>query len=94
MLELTYRCSEKCIHCYNEGATRNDDEISTRGDREELTLDDYKRIIDELYDLGLVKVCLTGGDPFSKSFAWELIEYIIKEWHLMCSLMDRLSSMM
>lgn len=76
MFELTYRCSEKCIHCYNEGATRNDDEISTRGDREELTLVDYKRIIDELYDLGLVKVCLTGGDPFSKSFAWDLIEYL------------------
>ena len=76
MLELTYRCSEKCIHCYNEGATRNDEEVSTRGDRDELTLDDYKRIIDELHDLGLVKVCLTGGDPFSKSFAWELIEYL------------------
>ena len=76
MLELTYRCSEKCIHCYNVGATRNDEEISTRGDREELTLDDYKRIIDELYEQGLVKVCLTGGDPFSKSFVWELIDYL------------------
>ena len=76
MLELTYRCSEKCIHCYNEGATRNDDEVSTRGDREELTLDDYKRIIDELYEQGLIKVCLTGGDPFSKSFVWELIDYL------------------
>ena len=76
MLELTYRCSEKCIHCYNEGATRNDDEISKRGDREELTLEDYKCIIDELYDLGLVKVCLTGGDPFSKSFVWKLIDYL------------------
>ena len=76
MFELTYRCSEKCIHCYNEGATRNDDEVSTRGDREELTFDDYIRIIDELYEQGLVKVCLTGGDPFSKSFAWELIDYL------------------
>lgn len=76
MFELTYRCSEKCIHCYNEGASRNDEEISTRGDREELTFDDYKRIIDELYEQGLIKVCLTGGDPFSKSFAWELIDYL------------------
>lgn len=76
MFELTYRCSEKCIHCYNEGATRNDDEVSTRGDRAELTFDDYVSIIDELYEQGLVKVCLTGGDPFSKSFAWELIEYL------------------
>ena len=76
MFELTYRCSEKCIHCYNEGATRNDDETSTRGDREELTLDEYKKLIDDLYEQGLVKVCLTGGDPFSKSFAWELIDYL------------------
>ena len=79
MLELTYRCSEKCIHCYNEGATRNDDEVSTRGAREELTLDDYKRIIDELYEQGLIKVCLTGGDPFSKPIAWELIDYLYKK---------------
>ncbi len=76
MFELTYRCSEKCIHCYNIGATRNDEEVSTRGGREELTLGDYKRIIDELYDQGLIKVCLTGGDPFSKSFVWELIDYL------------------
>jgi len=76
MLELTYRCSEKCIHCYNVGATRNDDEVSTRGDREEMTLDDYLRVIDELYEQGLIKVCLTGGDPFSKSFVWELIDYL------------------
>ncbi len=79
MMELTYRCSEKCIHCYNEGATRNDEEVSTRGDREELSFEDYKQVIDELYDQGLMKVCLTGGDPFSKSFAWELIDYLFNK---------------
>ena len=76
MFELTYRCSEKCIHCYNEGATRNDEEKSTRGGREEMGFDDYKQIIDELYEQGLIKVCLSGGDPFSKSFVWELIDYL------------------
>ena len=35
MFELTYNCSERCIHCYNEGATRNDSEYSTRGNRTE-----------------------------------------------------------
>ena len=53
MLELTYRCSEKCIHCYNIGATRNDEEISRRGNREELTLEEYKQLIDDLYEQGL-----------------------------------------
>ena len=76
MFELTYNCSEQCIHCYNPGATRNDSEVSHRGDREELNLDDYKRIIDDLNDHGLVKVCLSGGDPFSKPIVWDVIDYL------------------
>ena len=79
MFELTYSCSEKCIHCYNIGATRNDEEISKRANSEELTLNDYYRIIDELDNQGLIKVCLSGGDPFSKSFAWEIIDYLYKK---------------
>lgn len=79
MFELTYNCSEKCIHCYNPGATRNDDEISHRADRSELQLDDYKRIIDDLDKIGLVKVCLSGGDPFSKPIVWDLIEYLYEK---------------
>lgn len=79
MFELTYNCSEKCIHCYNVGATRNDQEISQRGNRKELTLEDYKRIIDELYEEGLVKVCLSGGDPFSKPIIWEVIDYLYQK---------------
>lgn len=79
LFELTYRCSEMCIHCYNPGATRNDTEVSHRGDIKELTLDDYKRIIDEMCELGLVKVCLSGGDPFSKEFVWDIIEYLYKK---------------
>lgn len=79
MFELTYNCSEKCIHCYNPGAIRNDNEISHRADRNELQLDDYKRIIDDLDAHGLVKVCLSGGDPFSKPIAWEIIDYLYQK---------------
>lgn len=76
MFELTYRCSEKCVHCYNIGATRNDEEVSHRADVKELSLNDYKRIIDQLYDQGLIKICLSGGDPFSCSFVWDIIDYL------------------
>lgn len=76
MFELTYRCSEMCIHCYNPGATRNGDEVSHRADQKELSLEEYKHIIDDMYENGLVKVCLSGGDPFSKEFAWELLDYL------------------
>jgi len=76
MIELTYNCSEKCIHCYNIGATRNDDELSQRDTKEKLSLDDYKRIIDELYSEGLVKICLSGGDPFSSPLIWDILDYL------------------
>lgn len=76
MFELTYNCSTKCIHCYNLGATRNDNEVSYRNEREELQYEDYIRIIDELYEHGVTKVCLSGGDPFSKPHVWDIIEYL------------------
>lgn len=79
MFELTYRCSEMCIHCYNPGATRNNDERSHRGEFKELSLEDYKRIIDDMYNHGLVKVCLSGGDPFSKEFTWDLLDYLYEK---------------
>lgn len=79
MFELTYNCSEKCIHCYNIGASRNDQEINLRGKTALLEVNDYKRIIDELYHEGLTKVLLSGGDPFSFSGVWEILDYLHKK---------------
>lgn len=76
LIELTYRCSENCIHCYNPGASRNSQENNTRNNFVELKLDEYKKIIDDFYEQGLVRVCLSGGDPFSKPIIWEIIEYL------------------
>jgi len=79
MFELTYRCSEMCLHCYNAGATRNDTDTNNRGTRQELDINEYKRIIDELDAMGGTKVCLSGGDPFSKSIAWDIIDYLYQK---------------
>lgn len=79
LMELTYNCSEKCIHCYNPGASRNDEEFSMRNIKNELTLEEYKNIIDQLYEQGLVRVTLSGGDPFSKGIIWDLIEYLFSK---------------
>lgn len=76
VLELTYECSARCIHCYNPGATRNDKEINNRFIADTLSLNEYKYLIDELYELGCYKVILTGGDPFSNPLVWEIIDYI------------------
>jgi radical SAM protein with 4Fe4S-binding SPASM domain len=77
MFELTYNCNEKCLHCYNPGATRNDSEISKRN-RKELNLNDYKKIIDDLAQMGVVKIVLTGGEPFVKKDIWSIIEYVFE----------------
>lgn len=76
ILELTYNCSAKCIHCYNIGATRNDNEVCGRYIPNEMSIDDYKGLIDELDSLGCYKVCLSGGDPFSKPIVWDIIDYL------------------
>lgn len=79
MLELTYACSEKCIHCYNIGATRNDNEKNHRGDIEQLSIEEYRRIIDELYEAGLCRVILSGGDPFSYANIWDILDYLFEK---------------
>lgn len=79
LIELTYQCSEMCVHCYNPGATRNNIEKSTRNTFQKLNLEDYYRIIDELYEEGAVRICLSGGDPFSNPFIWQIIQRLYEK---------------
>lgn len=76
MFELTYSCNEKCVHCFNPGAARNENEKSTRTDRDEIDLVHYENLLNDLQKLGTVKIILTGGDPFVKKDIWKLIEMI------------------
>jgi len=76
MLELTYSCNEKCIHCYNPGAARNDNEESTRNLFNKLNYNDYEKLIIELRELGIPKISLTGGEPFIKKDIWKIIKLI------------------
>ena len=75
-LELTYACSERCLHCFNEGAARSDLHEEHRLSPDMLTLADYKQIIDEAVALGLSTVTLTGGDPFSYPHCWDILDYL------------------
>ena len=51
IFELTYRCNEKCIHCYEEHSSVSVDELSY----EELC-----DVLDELRDMGVLEVTFTG----------------------------------
>lgn len=79
MFELTYNCNLNCVHCFNPGAIRNETEQSTRHKREELQYSDYEDIIKQLKSLGVVKIILSGGDPFVKKDIWKLINLIYDE---------------
>ncbi len=58
MLELTYRCNERCLHCYLP---------ETQGVRdpraeEELTSAQWRRVLEELAEAGTLFLILTGGE--------------------------------
>lgn len=67
-LELTYRCNEKCKHCYV------DDPIID--EKKELTFKDYKNVIDQVKELGCSKILVTGGEPTLKNCFVDICRYI------------------
>ena len=69
-LELTCRCNEKCIHCYLD----NPKEMEKR---EELQVGDWKRVIDQCYELGCFKVLITGGEPTLHPDFLTICRYVI-----------------
>lgn len=79
MIEVTYNCSEQCIHCYNIGAARNNPNENKRNNTKSLSFSTYKGIINQFYEMGLVKVCITGGDPFSYPDIWDLLEFLYEK---------------
>ncbi|MDA8019634.1 MAG: radical SAM protein [Thermoanaerobaculia bacterium] len=62
MLELTYRCNLDCFFCYND--------LDLRG--KTLSLDRYSELLDELQELGVLHLILTGGEPLASPYFFEL----------------------
>ncbi len=52
-LALTYRCNNDCAHCYN----------ARPRDYPELPTDQWLRMLDRLWELGIPHVVFTGGEP-------------------------------
>jgi MoaA/NifB/PqqE/SkfB family radical SAM enzyme len=57
-VELTYRCNLHCAHCYTD--PYNAREFLPR----EMTLAETTRLLDEMADLGILYLNLTGGEIF------------------------------
>lgn len=68
-LELTYRCNERCGHCY---LTTYDDNADGRPT---LTLGEWKRILDELADAKTLYLVMIGGEAMMHPQFWGIAEY-------------------
>ena len=64
-LAVTYRCNNDCPHCYN-ARSRSYPELSTQ---------QWKSIIDKLWQINIPHLIFTGGEPTLRDDLVELIKY-------------------
>ncbi len=64
-LAVTYRCNNDCAHCYN-ARERNFPELST---------EQWKKILDQLWALGVPHIVFTGGEATLRNDLPELIAH-------------------
>lgn len=69
-LELTRRCPLVCQHCYNNQAMGD---VAARS--RELTREEYFVLLDELSEMGVIWLLLTGGEIFARKDFLEIYSY-------------------
>ena len=69
LLELTYNCNQACPFCYCVWLTRS--ELY----HEELSIDDWKRVVELIVDHGTRQITFTGGEPLLKRGWEELVAF-------------------
>ncbi len=65
MIELTYGCNLRCVHCYNP----------THFAQGELPREKLHSIIDQLADQGCVELAFSGGELLTRRDALEIVAY-------------------
>ena len=75
--ELTYRCNERCVHCYNPGAAHTKDEKPQRNNKELSTQQVFKSL-DSFAKGGVFGLTLTGGEIMLRKDFYEIVEYARK----------------
>jgi radical SAM protein with 4Fe4S-binding SPASM domain len=66
-LDVTYRCNERCVHCYLD-----------HDDHGELTTAEIKDILDQLAEAGTFFLTLSGGEVLMRRDFFEILEYARK----------------
>jgi len=63
-LDLTYRCNERCVHCYLD-----------HDDHGEMTTAEIKHLLDEMAEAGVFILTLSGGEIFVRKDFFEILEH-------------------
>jgi radical SAM protein with 4Fe4S-binding SPASM domain len=63
-LDLTYRCNERCVHCYLD-----------HHDHGEMTTAEIKHLLDQMAEAGVFILTLSGGEIFLRKDFFGLLEY-------------------
>ena len=63
-LDLTYRCNERCIHCYLD-----------HDDHGEMTTAEIKDLLDQMADAGVFYLTISGGEILMRRDFFEILEY-------------------
>jgi radical SAM protein with 4Fe4S-binding SPASM domain len=63
-LDLTYRCNERCEHCY-----------LSHEDLGEMTTEEIRGLLQQLAEAGVFFLTLSGGEPLVRDDCFEIIEF-------------------
>jgi radical SAM protein with 4Fe4S-binding SPASM domain len=63
-LDLTYRCNERCVHCYLD-----------HHDHGETTTAEIKDLLDQMADAGVFYLTISGGEIMMRRDFFEILEY-------------------
>src|SRR3954466_7901893 len=63
-MDLTYRCNERCVHCY-----------LNHDDRGEMALSEIKNVLRQLAAAGTFFLVISGGEPFVRKDIFEILQY-------------------
>src|SRR5580698_5000646 len=67
-VDLTYRCNERCVHCYLD-----------HHDHGEMTTAEIKHLLEEMAEAGVFILTFSGGEIFLRKDFFELLEYARRE---------------
>lgn len=69
--ELTRACQLKCLHCRAEAQYRRDPR--------ELSFEEGKQLIDQIYEMNNPVLVFTGGDPLMREDVFDIAKYAVEK---------------